>query len=266
MKNSFRLTKKKKLTGLFLVKKLTSRLLNTAVRLGSLGAKLFLVLYITKGFTLDDVGSYGLVTAIVAIAIPLIGFRIDYCALRDIVGLSPFQTALMLRDQLVFYLLNYLIFLFCFYFVARHLNNEKEATYLMYAAILSVLESLASLTSGNLVSTGRPVIANCLFFIRSASWVPFVILFGVISLSFHNLSSIFNFWLGGVTLSLMLNVIIWAKMPWKSVFLMPINWLWVRRSLKIALPLGIVTGKQGDRKSTRLNSSHLKLSRMPSSA
>ena len=89
---------------------MTSRIINLFMRSSGLVLKLVLMLYIGKYLSISDIGTYGLVSAVVAIGIPLFGFRIDYIALRELVDLDVVQIVIKIRDQLVIYGITYFIF------------------------------------------------------------------------------------------------------------------------------------------------------------
>src|SRR5690349_5620175 len=77
------------------------------LRLASLAGKFGLSLYIVRYLSLDDLGLYGLVFSASMIAVVLYGGRIDHDLARKIVDMPADETRALLRDQTVFFLLNY---------------------------------------------------------------------------------------------------------------------------------------------------------------
>ncbi len=210
------------------------RLFNAGLRMGSLGTKLLLTLYMGRYLGLDEMGTYGLVAAYVAIAIPLLGMRIDYSISREIVGNKPMLLACKMREQALFYLSNYaglaVLVLLGLSLHYKGLDPQIAA----YALVLAILESLATMTSGNLVSLRRPVLANILFFIRSAAWAVPVIGLGFFWPSLRTAEFVFNFWIFGVLSSLLVTAFVWRNLPWGKVMERPINYAWVKRHVRIS--------------------------------
>lgn len=214
-----------------------SRLFNTSLRLGALGLKLILTLYMGKYLGLSEMGTYGLAAAYVAILIPLLGIRLDYVVSREIVGMSGTQLAGRLRDQAVFYGLNYLL-LIVLGGIALLANIEHvNPRFLSFTLALAILESFAAITGGSFVFLSRPILANILFFTRSALWVIPVIALGYFIPEYRTADTIFAFWLGGICLSLLITACIWRKLPWLEVFKVPVQWGFIRDSLKKTAPI-----------------------------
>src|SRR4051794_8135621 len=77
------------------------------LRLPSLAGKFALSLYIIRYLSLDDLGLYGLVFSASMIAVVFYGGRIDHDLARRIVDMPTDEMCTLLRDQTVFFLLNY---------------------------------------------------------------------------------------------------------------------------------------------------------------
>lgn len=217
------------------------RLFNTGLRLGSLALKLVLTLYMGKYLGLTELGTFGLVSATVAIMLPVLGMRLDYIVGREIVDIDPIQTARKIKDQIIFYMLNYAILLVGAAIAIGGQLTAINAEFIMIAVGLSILESVAAITSGNIISLKQPVLANFLFFTRSASWVIPAIGLGLYDETFRNAETIFSLWFAGVFFSLCVTAFVWRKMPWKLVLQQPVDWGWLKSGLKITAPIWIGT-------------------------
>lgn len=213
------------------------RLFNMSLRLSSLGFKLFLTLYIARYFSLSDMGTYGLVASTVAIAIPLLGFRYDYMVTRELVEASPLRAAILIRDETVFYGLNYLflaaVVLIGMFFIPHNTNNTVVAITLL----LSILESLCVVTSTNFVFLKRPILSNFLFFLRSAAWTIPVIGLGLFTPTLRSLNFVFSFWLIGLLGSLIVTAYMLKYMPWKETFKIKVDWPHIRKDVTRCLPI-----------------------------
>lgn len=218
---------------------MTSRIINLFMRSSGLALKLVLMLYIGKYLSLSDIGTYGLVSAVVAIGIPLFGFRIDYIALRELVDLDAVQLVIKIRDQIVVYGITYFIFSLISFILSLYLCWFSDVKIMLIAITLAVLESLATITSGNLVPLKRPILANTLFFIRSAAWIPPLVLIGFFHIPFRNVQTVFLFWFLGIIGSITINAWKWSFLPWNKTLNIPINWNLLFYNIKLCLPIWI---------------------------
>jgi O-antigen/teichoic acid export membrane protein len=218
---------------------MTSRIINLFMRSSGLALKLVLMLYIGKYLSISDIGTYGLVSAVVAIGIPLFGFRIDYIALRELVDLDVVQIVIKIRDQLVIYGITYFIFSLISFLLCLQKYWFNDVKIMMVMVTLTVLESFATITSGNLVPLKRPILANALFFVRSASWIPPLVLIGIVQIPSRNVETVFLFWLLGIIGSISINGWKWRYLPWEKTLEIPINWKLLYSNIKLCLPIWI---------------------------
>jgi len=213
------------------------QLLNAGLRLASLCSKLLLTLYMGRYLGLTEMGTYGLVAAYVAIAIPLLGMRLDYVVSRDIIGLEPLPLTHRMRDQLVFYGINYALFAVAVAIYLLCFGGSANLGIGLFVLVLAITESLGAFTSGNLVSLKRPILSTILFFIRSALWVFPVMAVGFFMPEFRTANFIFACWLVGVLISLGLTAYVWRLLPWAKAMAQPVDWAWVRRSVTVSFPI-----------------------------
>jgi O-antigen/teichoic acid export membrane protein len=208
------------------------RLFNAGLRLGSLAMKLGLTLYMGKYLGLAELGTYGLVASFVAIAIPLLGFRFDYIVSRDVVDETPLMLAQKMRDQMAFYVLNYVGLGLLFAAGTMIAPGKVSLTIALFTVILCILENLATITTSNLVSLKRPILANSLFFIRAALWVIPVVALGYFNPAYRNAETVLAWWTGGIVLSLVINGFVWRHLPWGEVLETAVNWEWIKKGVK----------------------------------
>ena len=209
-----------------------AQIANAVLRLATLVTKLVLMLYMGRYLSLSDMGTYGLVFGVVMISTAALGVRLDYVVSRDLVDVQPLVALCKMRDQAVFYLINYL-FLFAILVPAIIVNwdNPVNTKAILYIFALSVVESYASIVHSNVVSLGRPIFANVLFFIRAALWVFAAVGLGLAIPAFRTIDVVFKCWLIGVIVSLVTALFSWWKMPWQAMFQTAIDWSWVRRGI-----------------------------------
>lgn len=218
------------------------QLINVCLRLATLVTKVGLMLYMSRYLSLADMGTYGLVFGAVMIASDIIGVRFDYVVSRDIVGATPETALCKMRDQVVFYGLNHLT-LFVLGITALELFNGSLSLdkHFFYIIALAIVESYATAVHANVVSLGRPLIANVLFFIRAALWVLVAVALGFADESLRIVDAIFVCWFLGVVASLGGALYLWRHMPWHILREIPIDWIGIRSGLKKTWPIWLGT-------------------------
>jgi O-antigen/teichoic acid export membrane protein len=215
------------------------QLFNAGLRLVSLASKLLLTLYMGKFLGLTEMGTYGLVAAYVAVAMPLLGMRLDYVVSREIVDAPPDTLATKMRDQAVLYGINYIVFGLAAASVLLIWPQFLDWRVLLIVALLAITENMGAVSAANFVALKRPITSTFLFFIRSALWVFPVIALGWLFPQLRTADFIFVLWLGGVILSLALTFWLWRDLPWRATLSIPVSWSWIRRSTYKALPIWI---------------------------
>ncbi len=213
------------------------RLFNMSLRLSALGLKLILTLYIARYFSLSDMGTYGLVASTVAMAIPFLGFRLDYMVTRELVDASPAKATMLIRDEIVFYGLNYAFLAMVVIAGALVLPHSTNNTILVITLFLSILESLCTVTSTNFIYFKRPILANFLFFLRSAAWTIPVIGLGLFSPTLRSLGFVFSFWLMGLLCSLLVTAYMLRHMPWRETIATKVDWHRLRHDVTRSIPI-----------------------------
>lgn len=190
-----------------------------------------------KFLGLGEMGTYGLVSAYVAVSIPLIGMRLEYVASRQIVNADEKRTALIIRDQIVFYIINYGALSIAVGFICLVFADKISISFVIYTLLLSILEGIATITSNNIIALHRPILSTVLFFIRSSLWVIPAILLGYFYPEYRNADVIFLLWLAGILLSLIGTIFFFRYLPWKQVLGQSIDWVWIKSSLRITSPI-----------------------------
>jgi len=208
-----------------------ARFISICLRFSGMAFKLLLTSFIAKYFSLESLGTYGLVFAFTSIAAPLYGFRFDYVASREIVNLRGISLAQKIRDQFVLYVLTYAfaVFIFVILFFNNKLTIDKMI--LVFIVLLSILESCSWVCSANLVALNKQLLANFLFFIRSSSWIPLAIGICYFSKTKY-IETVFICWTFGLLLNILINISAWSNLPFKQTLKIPIDWMWINNNLK----------------------------------
>lgn len=214
-------------------------LCNVLLRLGSLGFKLLLTIFIARYLSLGEMGTYGLITSVLAIAIQLLGMRLDYRVVREIVDANPLTIATLIRDEIVFYCLNYGVLILAGIGAVFLFPGMMDYKIILVTVVLSVLESLCTVTSTNFIYLKRPILANLLFFVRSAAWVIPLVGLGFFFPVFHSLGAVFILWFIGILFSLLITAYMLRHLPWKQAIQTKVNWTRIFDDVKLCLPIWV---------------------------
>ncbi len=213
------------------------RVFNMSLRLGSLAIKMLLMLYMGKYLGLYDLGTYGLIAAVVALSIPIFGMRLEYRISREIVGLAPDELVIKLRDEFAFYISNYILLIIGALLWVLLFSPEIGMKIIGFTILLCVLEGISTVACTNLIALSRPIISNVVFFFRSSIWVIPAIALGLYDPSFRTVETIITLWAGGVSLSIITVAYIWRTLPWRLALSTPFDKNHLYSNVKKTLPI-----------------------------
>lgn len=213
------------------------RMINIGLRLSTLAAKFGLTFYMARYLDLADMGAYGLIFGAIMVFSVALGFRLDYSVSRDIVGVSSDKALCMMRDQALFYALNYLLLAIVILLLILFPIEEWSPRILLYLLILAVADGFATISYANMNSLERPLLANFILFIRAGIWIFPVALMGIAYPTWRTLDHVMWFWVGGTVLSLMITLWCWRKLPWSLALKTPIDWQWLGAGVRKGLPI-----------------------------
>jgi len=162
------------------------RVLTLALRLTSLLSKLGLSLYMAAYLSLSDIGIYGLVLGAVIVVCAIIGMHVDFSVSRELVGAPPDKQLGKMRDQAVFYGVQYVsgAVLACILYSVDMLSGKIA----FYILALTTLESIGNMTATNMVAMKQQVRSTTVFFVRSASWAIAISALGIVDAGFGQLN------------------------------------------------------------------------------
>jgi O-antigen/teichoic acid export membrane protein len=229
-----------------------ARVVSACLRLMPMVAKLALTLYMGRYFRLAEIGTYGLVVGIVAVLTALLGQRLEYVVTRDIVDVADSVAVHKMRDEALFYGVNYLLLALLIAVVVTAGMTNISPRILVYVLVLTVLESLGNITASNMNSLNQQIAANVIFFIRAGLWVLPVLVQCALSPSSRTAHVVLLGWIAGASISLLATLWYWRTYPWRQAMFKPIDWVWllgaVRKSSFIWLGVvGMIAGAYVDR-------------------
>jgi len=224
--------------------------LSFLLRLASLVGKFGLSIYMARYLSLDDLGLYGLIFSLTMVAVVLYGGRIDYDLVRQIPKMNKQENYGLLRDQSIFFALNY-IFTAPILLFGQHLLRESWAL-LSLVSLICWLESYSNLLFVNTTFLGKPILANIAFFVRSGLWSIIVIVAGLAFPPARNLWFVLASWAIGTGLSIALNLWFLEVRYWPGARAVAVDWARIRTALGRSFPIwigsvGLVGGSYLDR-------------------
>lgn len=205
---------------------------NITLRAITLGSKFLLILFMGKYMSIADIGTYGLFTVTCTLLLNLIGFNFYAYNSRELINAPKENHAAMLRDQAVFHLIAYTFTLPLIPLIFNLGILDWSLLGWLYAIL--ILEHICQETERILITFSRPIIANIVLFIRSASWV-----YIIIAIYFYNrfgisLELIWKYWIGGVILAILFGLYQLKFIQWTNILGVPINFRWIYNGVKSA--------------------------------
>src|SRR5690606_2738796 len=215
------------------MKKFLISLANLGFRGFSLGAKFLLIFYIGKYFAYETLGLYGIFTTTITLSVFLLGFDFYRYSAREILALPFAEQASVIKDQFLYYLAAYVLFLpllgFIFFFKVIPIH------YFYYFYLILIFEHLSQELFRLFTILSRPLYANFLMFIRSGLWV--MVLLSVWFYSDNqalSLKTVWVFWISGAGISIILGFYSLMRI-YKGVELKPIDPKWFIKGTKISI-------------------------------
>ncbi len=214
--------------------------INLGIRGATLVGKFLLVYFLANQLTVTQYGVWGIFTTSIALSLYVVGLDFYTYSTRRILDFPVEERSPMLRDQLLFYLISYLILfpllglLFVF--------NVIQWKFAIYFYLILIFEHLAQETYRTFVVFSKPVIANIILFLRTGLWA-YLLLFlwrnGADEL--RSLKVVYLFWLGGGMTAAGVSLYFLSKFKFKPVKHIPVDWKWIKQGIRVSLVFFIGT-------------------------
>ncbi|MDI3566421.1 lipopolysaccharide biosynthesis protein [Bradyrhizobium sp. Arg816] len=205
-------------------------LLNLALRSLTLGLRFILSFYIVKFLGFEANGIYGLAAGAVGSLPGALGWGLNYYTAREVVGVPPEQGVARIRDRLVVTLSSLTAASIVSTAVALICGYSITFVYVLIAALVW-LETLALDIHMPLVCLGKATAANALAFIRLASWVPPIVILGVLAPGTRTIDAVFLAWAIANLLALVALVYVCRGWNLDRALRSPIDFKWIKLRL-----------------------------------
>ncbi|MDE3740193.1 hypothetical protein PSH28_26630 [Pseudomonas resinovorans] len=214
------------------------RLLSVLLRGATLLCKFLLIFFLAKFLEPNDVGLYGLLVATVSYAIFVLGFEFYTYSTRELIGGDGRKWLAMIRDQCVFFIFTY--FLFLPFFLMVFMKGWLPWVYASWFFLLLTLEHVAQELNRLLIAMSQPLLASVVLFFRGGAWCLLLVLIMWVNPEMRKLEVALAAWSFGVGFSCLLGIYRVLRLDKVSLG-QGINWGWIGRGLKVAVPLLIAS-------------------------
>jgi O-antigen/teichoic acid export membrane protein len=208
--------------------------INLGIRGATLVGKFLLVYFLADELTVTQNGVWGIFTTSIALSLYVVGLDFYTYSSRRILEFKEEDRSPMLRDQLVFYLLSYLVLfpilglLFVF--------NVIEAKFAIFFYAILIFEHLAQEAYRTFVIFSKPILANIILFLRTGLWAYILVFLWKMGVEeLESLKWLYLFWLSGGIAAVGLALYFITKLKFKSVRNVPIDWKWIRQGINVSL-------------------------------
>lgn len=211
---------------------------NVALRGATLISKLSLILILAKFLSPGELGLYGLLVATVAYGIYPLGLEFYTFGNRELILTDDIKKGALIKSQLFFHLLMYILFLpmflFLFYF------ELLPWILIFWFYLILILEHLNQEIFRILVAMSKQVTASIALFFRHGMWALVVAATMYLENDARNLKFVLLAWAVGNIISFGVVIFVLIKLP-ISGWTDSVNWSWVKRGLKVATPYFMAT-------------------------
>jgi len=215
-----------------------NKLANVGLRGITLVSKFALLLVLAKYLEPSDVGLYGLIAVTVAYGMYPLGFEFYTYSTREVIKAESAKKGQYLKSQMMLHVLLYVLVLPIFTLIFYY---EYLPWYVApWFFVLVLTEHANQELMRMLIAIQKPVLATFVLFIRHGLWALLVALLFITKSEFRSLEIVLMAW----SVSGLIAFLIAAqqtKFAIKYGWNLPVDWNWLRRGLKIALPMFVGT-------------------------
>jgi O-antigen/teichoic acid export membrane protein len=206
-------------------------LANIAMRGAGLAGRFALTMYLARYMDLADVGSFGLIAGAAGLLPGLIGCGMNYFVSREIVGADSLRAGALLRDRL---LVTIAMLLLAVVIASAFGSSTFLGSGGHEILLLGILagECIAFDIHMSLIALRKPVAANFLLFVRSASWIFPVVVLGVLVPSLRTLEFVLRSWALGVALNFLCLGLVLRDWPARAILRSAIDHRWLLKTIR----------------------------------
>jgi len=204
---------------------------NVGLRGSTLVLRFVLSFYIIKSLGFEASGIYGLAVGVIGITPAVVGWGLNYYVSRDVVGKSSGFAGERIKSRLLVTTISLTLVTILSVIVTLALGYEINHLYVLVVVVVW-LETYALDIHVPLIAQEMALEANVLVFTRSALWVPFVTVGGILFPALRNLETVFACWILSYVVTIAVLFYFIRKWPLRETAKAPIHYDWIKDRLK----------------------------------
>ncbi|MES2680265.1 MAG: polysaccharide biosynthesis C-terminal domain-containing protein [Bacteroidota bacterium] len=178
-------------------------ILNLFIRGLTILSRFILLFCFGKFFSTDDLGTYGIFYTTVNLCLMTLGLDFYTFSNREVLYAETKDRFSVLRNQLLFYLFTYAVFLLPMLLIFTY--GVIPIKYVVFFYIILVFEHLSQEFYRLFTILSFPILANWLLFLRNGLWVVIlIIVYWLFGINEYSLSVVFIGWMIGSGLSVVI--------------------------------------------------------------
>ena len=206
----------------------------------TLSSRFLLSLLMARMLSPDELGQYGLITAVLAFALLALGLEFYSYTLREMVPASPARQARIIADQVALGAATFLVVgLLSLLAVVAGLFPARLAPWFL---LILATEHISLEATRILIITSRPVRAYIGVFLRGGIWVYAIAVLMFIIPSTRSLETVLVWWAAGGALSILFAAFSLRGLPWHELRGKRPDWGWIYAGLMAARPFMLTAG------------------------
>jgi len=200
----------------------------------TLSSRFLLSVLLARMLSPDEMGEYGLVTAVLAFALLALGLEFYSHTLRELVPASPTRRAQIIADQIALGAVTFLIVgLLSGFAVLTGLFPSRLAPWFL---LILATEHISLEATRILIITSRPIRAYIGVFLRGGVWVYAIAILMFTLPSSRSLETVLVWWALGGAGSILFAAISLLDLPWRELRNKQPDWGWIYAGLRAARP------------------------------
>jgi len=210
------------------------RFLNAIFRGGVLVSKFLLIFFLATYLRPEELGLYGLIVSSIAYGIYPLGFDFYNFNTRELIKTDKKKWGKLLKSQGALHLRLYVVFLPLFFLVFHF--GFLPWYMAPWFFLLLVLEHINQECMRLLIAMSKPLSASVALFMRQGVWALIISAWMYQYPEARKLEYVLFSWVLGGIAALVVAIHVIRKLPiagWRE----KVDWVWVKKGLKVALPL-----------------------------
>lgn len=204
------------------------------LRGATLASRFLLSILLARMLSPSEMGEYGLITAILAFGLFVLGLEFYSYTLREMVPASPSKRVQIIADQI--FLASSFFVITALAAVIAALVGVVSKTLLFWILLILATEYVSLEATRILVITSRIVQAYVVGFLRGGIWVYAISLLMLLEPSTRSLKMVLTWWAGGGILAAGYAALCLLDLPWRELRNYRPNLSWILVGLRTARP------------------------------